>query len=134
MRSIWTRLLPLLVGVSALFGQTLGTVTGQLKDSTGATIPGVEITVRNTQTNVNRVVTTNEEGLYVVPALNPGTYEVKASKTGFKSATRSAFDLQVQQTARIDFTLDVGQVSESVEVSATATQLNTEDATVGTVI
>lgn len=134
MRLLRARLLPLLAGACIVFSQTLGTVTGQLRDATGAAVPGVEITVRNTQTNVVRTVITNEEGLYVVPALNPGSYEVKASKTGFKTATRAAFDLQVQQTARVDFTLDVGQVSESVEVSASATLLNTEDATVGTVI
>src|SRR5437867_2681459 len=118
----------------SVFSQTLGTVTGEVRDSTGAVIPGVEVTVRNTETNVSRPVATNESGAYTVPALNPGIYEVRASKSGFKSATRSNIELQVQQTARVDFTLDVGQVSESVEVTGAAALLTTENATVGTVI
>jgi len=69
-----------------------------------------------------------------VPALNPGTYDVKVEKSGFKTATRPAFELQVQQTARIDFAMEIGQVSESVEVSGSAAVLTTENATVGTVI
>src|SRR6476619_550104 len=117
-----------------MFGQTLGTITGEVKDGSGATIVGASITIRNTGTNGMRNVITNEEGQYTVPALNPGTYEVKVEKPGFKTAMRSAFDVQVQQTARIDFTLDVGQVTESVEVQGAAALLATENATVGTVI
>ena len=64
---------------SLLSGQTLGTVTGEVKDSTGAFIAGVDVTVRNTETNVVRAVTTNDAGAYTVPALNPGLYDVKAS-------------------------------------------------------
>ena len=120
--------------VAIVSGQTYGTVTGEVKDSTGASMPGVALTVRNTETNIVRAVTTNEDGLYTVPALNPGPYEVKAVKAGFKSATRSGIELQVQQTARVDFTMDVGQVSESVEVTAAGALLTTENATVGTVI
>ena len=117
-----------------MWGQTLGTITGEVKDGTGAMIAGASVTIRNTGTNGLRNVVTNEEGVYAVPALNPGTYEVKVEKPGFKSATRAAFELQVQQTARVDFQLDVGQVSESVEVQGAVTLLATENATVGTVI
>src|SRR5688500_11886996 len=97
--------------------QTLGTVTGEVKDSTGAIIAGAAVTVRNTATNALREVTTNEDGLYTIPALNPGIYDVKAEKSGFKVASRSGIELQVQQTARVDFTLEVGQVTETVEVT-----------------
>src|SRR5262249_27245438 len=119
---------------ATLAAQTLGTVTGEVKDSTGAIIPAVDITVRNTETNVIRSVATNDAGVYTVPALNPGMYEVKASKSGFKSATRADIVLQVQQTARVDFTLEIGSVTESVEVSGAAALLTTENASVGTVI
>jgi hypothetical protein len=118
----------------ALHAQTLGTITGEVKDATGANIAGAAVTVRNVGTNGVRNVVTNEEGLYTVPALNPGNYEVKVEKQGFKSATRAAFELQVQQTARVDFMLDVGAVTETVEVSGNAQLLTTENATVGTVI
>src|SRR5690349_665537 len=118
----------------AVHAQTLGTVTGEVKDATGANVAGAAITVRNTGTNGVRTVSTNEEGVYTVPALNPGMYDVKVEKPGFKTATRAAFELQVQQTARVDFVLEVGSVSETVEVSASAQLLTTENATVGTVI
>jgi Carboxypeptidase regulatory-like domain/TonB dependent receptor len=115
-------------------GQTLGTVTGEVKDSTGAVVAAALVTVRNTATNGLREVITNEDGVYSIPALNPGTYDVRAEKSGFKVASRLGIELQVQQTARVDFTLEVGQVSETVEVSSTAPLLTTENATVGTVI
>ena len=118
----------------SLFSQTLGTITGEVHDPSGASVAGVSVTVRNTATNGIRVATTNEQGVYNVPALVPGMYEVKAEKPGFKVATRGNIELQVQQTARIDFGLEVGQVSEVVEVSGAAPLLTTENATVGTVI
>jgi hypothetical protein len=117
-----------------LFGQTLGTFTGEVKDSSGAPVGGATVTVRNTATNGIRNVTTNQEGIYNIPALIPGMYDVKAELTGFKSTTRNGVELQVQQTARVDFTLEVGQVSEVVEVSGSAQLLTTENATVGTVV
>jgi hypothetical protein len=120
--------------VGRLSGQTLATVTGEVHDSTGAAVAGATVTVRNTATNGVRIVTTNDEGIYAVPALIPGMYEVKTEKAGFKAATRTNIELQVQQTARVDFALEVGQVSETVEVSSALPLLTTENATVGTVI
>lgn len=117
-----------------LAAQTLGTVTGEVKDASGAVVAGAAITVRNTATNGVRNATTNQDGVYTIPALVPGMYEVKAERQGFKSSARSNVELQVQQTARVDFALEVGQVSEMVEVSSALPLLTTEDATVGTVI
>jgi hypothetical protein len=117
-----------------LHAQTLATVTGEVTDASGAAVAGATVTARNTATNGIRNTTTNEEGVYNIPALIPGMYEVRAEKSGFKSATRSAVELQVQQTARVDFALEVGQVTESVEVSGALPLLATENATVGTVI
>ena len=114
---------------STLFGQTFGTVTGEVKDATGATVAGATITVRNTATNGIRNAVTNDEGVYTIPALVPGLYDIKAEKSGFKVAQRTSVELQVQQTARVDFALTVGQVSETVEVSSTAPLLSTEGRT-----
>lgn len=125
-------LTPLLGG--SLEGQTLGTFTGEVRDSSGAAVSGATVTVRNTATNGVRVVTTNDAGLYTIPALVPGIYDVKAESSGFKVANRVGVELQVQQTARVDFNLEVGQVSESIEVSGGPPLLATENATVGTVI
>ncbi len=117
-----------------LAGQTLGTFTGEVKDTTGAAVADATVTVRNTATNGVRTATTNDEGIYTIPALIPGIYDVKAEKQGFKVANRSGVELQVQQTARVDFGLQVGQVSETVEVTGAVPLLTTENATVGTVV
>jgi hypothetical protein len=119
---------------ASLSAQTFGSLTGDVKDASGAVVAGAAITVRNTATNGVRNATTNEDGVYSIPALVPGLYEVKAEKPGFKSASRANVELQVQQAARVDFNLEIGQVSEVVEVSSRLPLLSTEDATVGSVI
>ena len=117
-----------------LGAQTFGTIEGQVKDVSGAVVPNVSITVTNTATNVSRTVPTNGEGAYSFPALIPGDYNVQAALQGFKSETQANLVLQVTQTLRADFTLQPGQLSEQIEVSASAEQLNTDNATVGTTI
>lgn len=122
------------VAAPALFGQTFGDISGEVRDTSGATVPGVQVIATNVATNVARTAVTNDSGLYSFPAMIPGTYNIRAEKTGFKAVTKSDIELQVQQSARVDFELPVGQLSETVEVSASAQMLSTEDATVGTVI
>ncbi len=125
--------LAFLIAVSS-YGQTLGEIVGEVKDSSGAVIPGANVTVTNTATNTSRSVTTNEAGLYAFPALVPGPYRLKVEATGFKTITRANVELQVQQTARVDFAMEVGQITETIEVAASAQMMATENATVGTVI
>ena len=134
MRKLLLRSVAFLALSVCLFGQTQGTITGEVKDSSGAIVPGATVTVTNTATNVARNTQTNESGLYNFPALVPGNYTVKVESAGFRTAIRSGIELQIQQTARLDFALDVGQVTETVDVSGQAALLATEDATVGTVI
>ena len=86
---------------SHLAGQTFGTFTGEVKDSSGAAVAAAKVTVRNTATNGMRVVTTNEEGIYTIPALVPGIYDVKAEKTGFKVSARNAVELQALSAAAL---------------------------------
>ncbi len=133
-RSLVSAALFALLVACSLQGQTLGTVTGEVTDASGAAIPGANINVRNVATNGLRTATTNGAGAYTIPALQPGTYEVKAEKTGFKLSTHSNIILQVQQTARVDFKLEVGEVTQTVEVSSQLPLLTTENATVGTVV
>ena len=116
------------------YGQTLGEIAGEVKDSSGAVVPGASVTATNVATNVSRAVVTNDAGIYAFPALVPGTYRVRVEMRGFKPVTRSDIALQVQQTARIDFTLEVGQLSEAIEVTGATALMTTENATVGTVI
>jgi hypothetical protein len=79
-------------------------------------------------------VLTSSSGVYRVPFLAPGKYDVTASATGFKTVSRQAVDVQVDSAVRVDFTLNVGTVSETVEVTASTPLLSTENAAVGTVI
>src|SRR5215210_5089369 len=96
--------------------QTLGTITGQVKDSSGAVIPGATVTVVNKATNATRTTSSNEVGRFDFPALPPGSYTVKTELDGFKPATRD-LELQVQQTLRVDFALELATVSENVMVT-----------------
>jgi outer membrane receptor protein involved in Fe transport len=117
-----------------LAAQTAGQITGEVHDASGAIIPGAEIVVENEATGAQRSATTNEAGVYNFPSLLPGSYVVKASKTGFRPVDRTQVVLEVQQTVRIDFNMEVGNLTQAVEVQGSPSQLDTEDATVGTVI
>jgi hypothetical protein len=133
-QALWAVCLGAVFSIAPLNAQTFGAMTGEVKDATGAAIVDAVVRVRNTATNGVRVANTNEAGIYMIPALVPGMYEVTAAKPGFKVSARTGIELQVQQTARLDFALEVGQVTETVEVSASAALLTTENATVGAVI
>src|SRR5206468_7443599 len=110
------------------FAQTLGTITGEVKDSSGAVVPGATVTVVNKATNATRTTTSNEVGLFDFPALPPGGYTVKSELDGFKTATREV-ELQVQQTARVNFTLELGTISEMATVTGVAPLVETSNAT-----
>ncbi len=117
-----------------MLAQTGGQIAGEVKDQSGASIPEAAVTVTNTAMNVARSTTTNSSGLYSFPALTPGMYQVKVVAPGFQAAVVNEVQLQVQQTARVDFTMVVGQAAQTLEVSANTTSLTTDNATVGTVI
>ena len=119
---------------SAVYAQTAAQITGVVTDQSGAAAPSATVTVTNTATNVERSTTTNTSGIYTFPELAPGTYQLKVIAPGFETMVKTNIELQVQQTARIDFTLAVGQGTQTVEVRANGQLLSTEDATVGTVI
>jgi Carboxypeptidase regulatory-like domain/TonB dependent receptor-like, beta-barrel len=111
-----------------------GQITGTVTDSTGGVIQGVKVVVTSQQTGLTRETTTSEVGSYTVPLLPVGVYLVTAEQSGFKLAVRSDIQLNVDQVQRIDLQLEAGNVSERVEVKATASVLDTETATVGQVI
>lgn len=122
-----------LFAVSA-FGQTFGQISGLIRDTSGSVVAGATITVLNPQTNFQRAATSNSDGNYNVPDLPPGVYNVRAEAQGFQIEVRNSIELQVQQTARVDFSLNVGAVNESIEVQASTPLLDTENASIGTVI
>ncbi len=118
-----------------LYSQVVsGTIVGTVHDPSGASIPATAVTLRNLDTNQTRESTTNEVGAFTFATLPPGRYRVSTTHPGFKSAVTSDIDLQIDQTARVDLTLEVGQVSEEVTVSASAVALQTDTATMGQVI
>jgi hypothetical protein len=123
----------LLSGLS-LLGQTIGEITGQVVDPTGAGVPSSAVTLTNTATNAVRTTNSNDQGLYTFPSVPPGIYNVKVEHPGFKTAGANNVEVQVQQSLRLDLTLQVGQVTETVEVTANAALLQAENATVGTVV
>src|SRR5579863_1324595 len=116
------------------FAQTVGQVTGLVTDPSGSAIVGAAVTITNSQTNVARTTATNSAGNYVFPALQPDVYSVKAEMSGFNVEVREGVELQVEQIARIDFRLQIGAATQTVEVLGGAPLLTTESATVGTVI
>src|SRR5258708_4318252 len=113
-----------LIAAGTAFAQT-AQITGRVTDATGAVVPGTSIVVTNVGTAADRSVTTNQDGYYTVPLLPPGEYRVSVQHAGFKQMVRSGVVLEVDQRAELDFTLEVGGVSERIEVQATAIQLNT---------
>src|SRR5215831_2478980 len=127
--------------VCLLFGTTSfaqeginATLTGTVSDPTGALIPGVEVTAKNTATGVVSSAITNETGTYRFPSLQPGTYEATATLTGFSTQT-FRLTLGTSSQIRQNFTLQVGTVAQAVEVTAAADVLLTAStASVGTVL
>jgi hypothetical protein len=127
-------ILSLLVLVApALWAQT-AEVTGRVTDPSSAVVTGATVIVTNDATKVERRTSTNESGYYVVTQLPPGDYRLRVEAPGFSGQTQTGIRLAVQQTARMDVTLKVGSVAESVEVKANAALLETSNATVGYVI
>jgi hypothetical protein len=121
----------LLFAGSAIAQTTNATIVGDVTDPQAGAIANATITVKNSATGITRQVTTSELGSYRVFPLNPGTYEVSATAPGFKTKVANNVTLEVAANAKVDFTLEVGAVSETVEVSATAVALQTQDASVG---
>jgi Carboxypeptidase regulatory-like domain/TonB dependent receptor len=111
-----------------------GEITGQVLDPSGSVVPGVTVTLINPATNAVRVVHTNDSGWYFVPALQPGVYNLKVELSGFRTLERKDVQVQVGSSNRIDFTLQLGNVENVLEVLGGAPVLQTETTSVGTVI
>src|SRR5436190_21942550 len=99
-----------LVLTASLSGQfDVATLTGTVTDTSGAVVPGVQVTATNEATNIVASVTANETGRYLFPSLRPGTYKITATHQGFKQFVSAGVTLQVNQAGRLDIQLAVGQ-------------------------
>jgi hypothetical protein len=130
---------PIVLAVAAafcLFAQNpTATLVGTVGDASGAVVPDAKLEVRNVNTNESRKVSTDIRGVFTAPNLSPGPYEVTISKAGFRTVRETGLVLQMEQVARMEFRLEVSELSQSVEVTAAAAPLiNTENGTQGQVI
>ncbi|MDQ1469923.1 MAG: hypothetical protein QOJ99_1403 [Bryobacterales bacterium] len=129
-----TFLLVAVLAVSQAFAQTSAGVNGVVLDSSGALIPETRIVATNLDSGAKRETTTNESGAYEFPLLQPGRYSLVARKQGFKQVTREGVQLELNQVAKIDFAMEPGTLTETVEVNAAAPLLEANTSSVGQVI
>ena len=121
-----------LTAASATAQILYGNVVGVVKDSTGAFIPGATVTIVNKETNLTRETVTNGEGSYSVINVQPGPYDVKVTLTGFRDVARPNVPVTIGQISRVDFSLEVGTVAETVMVVGESPILQTDKADVHT--
>ena len=123
--STCTGLALFLCAASGLKGQTTGTISGVVTDPTGATVPDARVTATLVQQNISRIAQSNAEGHYIFNALPPGEYRLAVEKAGFQRLVRTDLTLAVNQNLRVDLSMRLGEVSQMVEVSATAPLVDT---------
>ena len=116
MRSVWLAIFILLASNGALLAQATAAINGRIVDQGGAVLPGVAVTVTNTGTGVARTTVTNGEGLYSIPALERGVYDLQAELSGFAPASRKGVELLTGSTISSDFSLGLAQLTESLTV------------------
>ncbi|MBK7927727.1 MAG: carboxypeptidase regulatory-like domain-containing protein [Bryobacterales bacterium] len=127
----FTLLLGIMAACAPVWAQSLARLTGTVTDNTGAVVSGAKVTARNVSTGVTTEAVSNPSGGYLFPFLPPAEYEVACELQGFKKAVRSGVVLETATTRSLDFTLEVGAVTESVEVNATVPLLESETSSVG---
>jgi len=128
-----TLLLCALFPVHSWAQATFGTITGTVTDSTGATVPNTEVSVINEGTNLQRTVTTGNDGNYAVPNLNAGAYRVQAKAGGFKTFVVRGIALEALRTVRVDVRLEVGEVGTEVTIQGAAPVIETDTASIAAV-
>jgi Carboxypeptidase regulatory-like domain len=114
---IFSSLAGLLLMIGPLWGQQAGSVNGLLSDPTGGAVAGAKITLTSTATGISRSATTGHDGLYNFPEVNSGDYTVTGEAAGFKKLVANV-RVEVNQVARVDMLLELGALTERVEVNA----------------
>ena len=125
----------LMCGANAAFAQEVtATIAGTVTDQSGAAIAGATVTAKSVDRGVTYTAESNDSGLYRISHLPPGNYELRVEKQGFQSSAYPSFTLVLNQTARVDVEMKVGQVSQTIEVSGAAPLMKTETTQVDTII
>jgi len=125
--------LALLVVAGSARGQATARLTGTVKDQSGATVAAATVTLTNQGTNISRTTKTDAEGNYLFSLVDVGNYQLTVEHAGFKKNVQSGITLEVNQNGRLDVTLEIGQTTEVVEVSAAVPQIDTSGAVLGKV-
>src|SRR6185503_9662538 len=124
-----------LAGASIASAQEFrATITGRVSDPNGLVVPGATVTASNSQTGEVAVGATTTEGVYTIPFLRPGVYTVSAELTGFRKVSQANVQLEIGQTATVNFQLQLGELNELVSVTAESPVLETAKADRGLVI
>src|SRR6267378_545809 len=111
-----------------------GAITGRMNDRSGGVLPGVTVTATNAATSVGSTTTTNSEGLFTIPYLTPGNYTVVAELSGFKKSVREGLEVRIGDRLVVDMSLEVGQLEETVLVTAQSPLLEMGSGSAGQVI
>ncbi len=120
-----------LLAAPLAYAQTTSTLFGTVTDKTGAVVPGAQVAASNTGTNQVRTVSTNTQGDYRMEFMPMGDYTVEISATGFKKFVQKDIALGINVPARVDATLDVGTMTEDIDVTAAPPTVNTDNAQIG---
>ena len=122
----WLRfVIPAVCCAAGVFAQALATISGQVTDATGASVPNVTVTIQNVETNAVRTLTSDNDGRFNAPSLPVGEYSLTAAKSGFETASKTGITLVVGQSATENLTLSVGQINQVVTVEEQQPVVNT---------
>ncbi len=127
-------MLCLLAAVSGWSQDTRGSITGRVTDPSGAVIAGASVVVTNTAMGTKTAITTSGDGIYRAPLLSPGMYDIEVSAGGFKKALRAGVEVRVADRLEVDIPLEIGASEQQVTVTSEVPLLNTESASLGTVV
>ncbi len=132
---VWALSALVCLSCAPVFGQsTLGTILGTVQDQSGSIIPAVTVTAMNVDTATTRTATSNDAGQYEFPNLQPGTYSITAEKTGFATVKTERVTLDARQERRVDLTMGLAAIQQSVQVNAETVTINTENANISNTI
>jgi hypothetical protein len=137
LRKIYFAVLALMLAIplAAVAQVTTATIVGTVSDPSGSAVPGAQVTARNVENGLTRTVTSSDTGAYRIDFLPVGKYDIEVTYSGFKKTLLSGIVLQINDTSRVDVSLDVGQVNETVTISDSAPpEVNTSTSEIGRTI